>query len=602
MKKLFLTVTAAAFLLATVFGYEVTERCRLGAVVESITYISNGPLAGKVALVDGWSVYIHDPVLGTCEKSFSTFGMGFIDLPRGIAYLSQGDFAGHFLLSDSQNPNTLYLITVNGALAGTAHAQGFQWFGAEGLTQITSGPDQGKIAMIAHGSTDSLNHIYIYRLEQSGSEINAYLEKDLLNVPATDLLGIAYLPTDFPDPAYADMFAVSDGEDSTPLLYVVDGQGTRVATFPGFTYPEGLTYISSGAQAGKMLMADSFLLHPVFRNLDGSTSIPSSIPTVGIGLNLITNFTWLKERQQFFVLQWDGRNFNQPVSIISRPGAGAWRQDSQFRLTHFRSTRNITAMAADGNYRLFGSITPIGVPVRFEVDVLDRDLNLLGTTALPSQYTGLAFGTLAYVPGETPADDRYVAPVQKSVYSFDPLFSYPAAITDISGLVTSNITKLSYDPAVRRYYVLDGTFLRVFDASWNPIDAFNLLDVSPGPFRAIDKITSGDLKGNFAVLNYSDDELIALNIEDHITGDLLDREINEILDANLPNGTANSLTNKLENAKESINKKHYTPAMNQVEAFMNEVRAQSGKKIPTATADRWLALAADILRGLEQFL
>ncbi len=90
--------------------------------------------------------------------------------------------------------------------------------------------------------------------------------------------------------------------------------------------------------------------------------------------------------------------------------------------------------------------------------------------------------------------------------------------------------------------------------------------------------------------------------EDHIAGDLLDRLIDEVLVAGLPKGTANSLIKKLENAKESIEKKHHTPAINQVEAFMNEVQAQSGKKIPTATAGRWLALAADILRGLEQFL
>ena len=602
MKKklfVFLAVFCIAVLLAA--SYEVTERTRLGAVLESITYVSSGPLVGKVVITDGWSVYIHDPSLGNYEKMFSLYGKGFTDIPRGIAYLGQGDYAGHLLVPDAGSQAALYLVTMTGMLAGTVHAQDFEWSHNEGLTQITSGPDQGKIAMLVTRRADGASRIFIFRLEQSGEDINAWLEKDIPCTPDQMAVGIAHLPSDFSDPAYADMFAVSDS-GSSATLYVVDGLGNRVATFPGFVYAEGLTYISSGTQAGKLLLTDMLLIQTAIRNLDGSVSNSSSIPTVGIGIFGVLNFTWLKERQQFYVIQWDGYDFNVPVSLISRQGVGVWRQDSQFRLTHFRYPRSITAMTSDGNYRLFGVITPRGVPTRFEVDHLDTEFNRLGTTALPSQYTGLNFGTLSYIPGDNPVDDRYVAPLQKTIYSFDSLFSYPAAIFDISGLVTNNITKMCYDPAVRRYYVVDGTFLRVFDAAWNPIDAFDLLDVAPAPFGAVEKITSGELKGNIAVLSINDNELIVLNFEDHIAGDLLDRLIDEVLVAGLPKGTANSLIKKLENAKESIEKKHHTPAINQVEAFMNEVQAQSGKKIPTATAGRWLALAADILRGLEQFL
>jgi hypothetical protein len=128
------------------------------------------------------------------------------------------------------------------------------------------------------------------------------------------------------------------------------------------------------------------------------------------------------------------------------------------------------------------------------------------------------------------------------------------------------------------------------------LQAFDISEVSTGPFGAIEKITSGALRGNVVVLNTGDNELIILNFEYQIAGYLLSRLIEEVQAAGLEKGLTNSLVKKLENLKK------LTPAANQIESFRNEVRAQSGKGIPVATAERWLALAADIIRGLQQLL
>lgn len=599
-KRVFLSgaVLCLLGLLATsAVGYELTERYRLGAVVESLAYVNSGPLAGKVAFIDGWTVYVSDLQRGGYEKLFSVRGIPFGAAPRGLAYLSQGDFAGNFLFSDNTNPNTLFLVTTAGGLVGAVHAQNFSWLYAEGVTQITSGPYQGQVAMLGFNESYTSTYILIFGLQQIGGEINAYLTKDIPNVSSEQGLGLAFLPADFPDPAFANTFVVA--ESITATLSVVDDQGVQIGAFPGIHYSEGLSYIPDGVYAGKLFLADMSLLEAQVRNLDGSFKIPAPIPLIGMGLFGIQSYTWLSGRQQLYLIGWDGTNWSMPVYLASRLSAGVWRKDDEFRATHFRQTRNITDRAADGTYRLFGIVSARGTPACYAVDQLDAQFALLNTT--PLQYTGRSFGNLVYVPGPTTAEDRFIAPSQKAIYSFDASFADPAII-DLSAKVTQNVSRICYDPAAKRYYLIDVTLLRVFDATWNLLDTFDLSGLCPGPFGPVEKFTSGDLRGQIAVLNGDDNELIILNFEYQIAGDLLNRLSADIRAASLPKGIENSLTKKLDNALESAEKKNPTAAVNQIEAFQSEVRVQGGKEIPAELADAWLERTAEIIRGLQAIL
>jgi hypothetical protein len=302
------------------------------------------------------------------------------------------------------------------------------------------------------------------------------------------------------------------------------------------------------------------------------------------------------------LFHWDGTDWSMPTYLISRLSAGEWRKDSGFRYTRLRRVLSITDMTAGGTYQIFGIVSPRGQPVRFEVQRLDANFGLVSQIAFPNQYTGRSFGSLVYVPGETIADDRYITPFQKSIYSFDANYSYPAVIIDLTEKVTNNISQLCYDSAVKRFYVLDGTMLRVFDAAWNSVYNFDLSEAFVRPFSEIAKFTSGDLSGHIALLNDGDNELFILNFEYQIAGDLLTNLIRDVQAGGFKKGLTNSLVQKLENAKKSVEKKNITPAVNQIEAFQNEVRAQAGKDIPAASAERWLALSADIIRGLQQIL
>ena len=73
---------------------------------------------------------------------------------------------------------------------------------------------------------------------------------------------------------------------------------------------------------------------------------------------------------------------------------------------------------------------------------------------------------------------------------------------------------------------------------------------------------------------------------------------------NLPHGITNSLNAKLRAATNSLNRGNPTPAKNQVNAFINEVKAQTakaqtGKKITSAQAAQLIAAASDIIKALH---
>ena len=68
----------------------------------------------------------------------------------------------------------------------------------------------------------------------------------------------------------------------------------------------------------------------------------------------------------------------------------------------------------------------------------------------------------------------------------------------------------------------------------------------------------------------------------------------------LEHGIENSLISKVENALKSLEKGKMGAAINQVEAFMNQVRAQKGKKISEEDADMLIQYALNVIQQLQQ--
>ncbi|MDV4343621.1 tandem-95 repeat protein [Methanoculleus sp. YWC-01] len=66
----------------------------------------------------------------------------------------------------------------------------------------------------------------------------------------------------------------------------------------------------------------------------------------------------------------------------------------------------------------------------------------------------------------------------------------------------------------------------------------------------------------------------------------------------LSSGIENGLTSKLDNAIEKLNKGNERTAVNQLNAFINQVKAQRGKKIPTEEADALIAMVQKIIESI----
>jgi len=67
----------------------------------------------------------------------------------------------------------------------------------------------------------------------------------------------------------------------------------------------------------------------------------------------------------------------------------------------------------------------------------------------------------------------------------------------------------------------------------------------------------------------------------------------------LHQGITNSLLSKLQEALEELNACDIQDALGALQAFINEVRAQSGKKIPVGQANSFIADVQEIIQILK---
>ena len=82
---------------------------------------------------------------------------------------------------------------------------------------------------------------------------------------------------------------------------------------------------------------------------------------------------------------------------------------------------------------------------------------------------------------------------------------------------------------------------------------------------------------------------------EELTGEL----IVEVESLDLPRGIENSLVSKLEGALDALDRGQDNAAVNQLNAFINQVEAQRGKKISEADADALIAAAQEIIALIE---
>jgi hypothetical protein len=104
-------------------------------------------------------------------------------------------------------------------------------------------------------------------------------------------------------------------------------------------------------------------------------------------------------------------------------------------------------------------------------------------------------------------------------------------------------------------------------------------------------ITPGGLTSNDYAITFVSGTLTVLSFAQATTN-----LVNQVTAASLDHSLENSLVRILEAAIDSFNRGHDTAGVNQLEAFENHVRAQSGHMIDAALADALLAYAQRIIK------
>ncbi|MGB8953155.1 MAG: hypothetical protein WCC06_10900 [Candidatus Aminicenantales bacterium] len=610
MKKcaFFLIIIMSLFSSVSLIAQEVTERFKQGTYIEAAALIRTGPHAGKVAVVDGWGIYLYDINTGAYEKLFSCTGIGLSLTPRGICAISQGEFAGNFLLDDQNNKNTLFMVNDAGELVTTVNAADFEWTAhCEAITEITGGPYQGKFAMLGFLTLTApiAHHIFIFRIERDGGAVKAFLEKDI--VYSQNFYGVAaglcYLDETYPDPTLRNCFVTSRLGQKT--LFVIDMSGAIKKTISGNcnVQVEGLGYLNSGLYQGNFLFADRWSEENCIRDLDGTVIVPIDLQ-VGLNLHQPRNIAWLEDRGQFLEASYyynsSPPTFNG-LYAITRLGAQNWRKDMQLSYTQILTILEVTAMTPRGTHFLLGYDRVNNQNV-YRVHALDVNYSLVTSYTIPQQYVSVPLRSINYIPATDTASDCILiaatSTTVRQILFFDPTFSSAPQVVDVSSKI-SFIYGICYDAANERYYVSDGRNLKVFDTSWNEIAAFDLSSFFPRLAGNLTKVTSGDLKSNLAICNYDDNEIVFLNAEYAIAIKQIEKLIQSVEASGINSGIMNSLIQKLEGAIDAVEKKNIKTAINKVESFQNEVQAQSGKKIPADTASDWLEQATLVIKGLN---
>jgi len=623
-RRIFHLITSALFLIFFLVhiahSQTVVERYRLGNAVESITFISSGSLSGKFALADGTNIFSFNAQTGEYEKLFSQKDLPLHWQTRGICHISQGDYAGNLILNDSPDhlPNMLYIVSYAGDLIAEVTAVDFNWeTHCEGITQITSGPYQGNFAMICYPeATGWESHIIVFEIKNNAGSATAHFVKDICGPGlAGGPLSVAFIPDDYPDPQYRNHFACTDinpdpGEDPPDFfLRVIDEYGNLVDKYPLNYFHEGLAYISKGPNAGCFMMSTISGEEAWIRNLEGSEKIPIDFSS-GFGIMEPISLAWLEASDEFVVGNTRDSalllNIIPTFHFLSRLSQENWTRNDVKHYRDFYGAMDITELTAEESYYMLGYYYESGIPI-IEVHNLWPDFTLKAVFPLADR-----FYVISYIPGATTEYDRFAmvhSSNRKRVYLYgNDLANYETV--DLDGKV-ERITDIYYDAAGQKYYILDSmTLIRVFDPDWAEIDQCDISSMHPDGFRDLVKITSGDLKDHFAVINYTDFELIIFDYENQKAVTQLENLIDEILASTLQkgmliqtgsieDGLKTSLITKIKNAISSIEKGKINTAIHKIKSFQNEVQAQRGKKIPKDLADRWINKAEEIVQDLR---
>ena len=180
-------------------------------------------------------------------------------------------------------------------------------------------------------------------------------------------------------------------------------------------------------------------------------------------------------------------------------------------------------------------------------------------------------------------------PALENINGFSNLTNIGGGLTIDSNYALLNIDALSHLTFIGGGLTIDS------NASLENLNGLSNLISVEGNLTIQNNTSLSDYNGLFTLLNGNglsgayNSSGNAVNLTE--ADILIEGLISLINNSGIPNGTKNSLVSLLKNSEKSLEKFNNGAAINQLEAFINEIEAQSGKKIDETTANEWIATA-----------
>lgn len=474
----------------------ILQHARLGNNTEDITFISNGPLAGQIAMMDGYEVRGILAKGGTAHKLFDVRRLGITFAPRGIAYVSSGQL---FALDDGIQQTKIFFADDRGRPKGTStihYLNGYFPDFLEGLGYIPTNAQSfpGHILLSTVIFNPQASRIEVLR--RDGHVDAEIIPADPLS--SSYITGVSYLAP--------DRILVSTGN----TIWEIDFAGNILAgpvTLYGVTDIEGLAQLSNGEivtsdyEAGTIFFFDQNLNRLQRKDLDYKVGVRVSVP-VGLAWNtdtyqhLINHSSprseivnvpqTLDSATQLVDLGADGLDFREHLTYLPDEHliAGANRP-SPDAIVLFDNSGNVVQ---EIDVSAFGRPTAIAyipsakqfavgfVESPLQLNILDRNGNLVRTIDLSPLDISRVGGLTFFDPGDQSGG------------------KFLMVVNDATNLFQQFLMVIDFNGNLRRKVDIRKTF--------------GLLGVSD-----VSTIGNGSQKGAFGMVNSEDSEIVIFRLD-----------------------------------------------------------------------------------------
>lgn len=474
----------------------VLKRMRLGNMAESMSYISNGPDAGTIAIEDGMQlVGFPNDGQGQLKTLFDFSKLGFTSQPTGFGYMSDEQLFV-FTHPPTNSPTTeLTLSDRNGNPAGSViftwppdFADGNPY--PEGIVWIPkTEPRYGGDFIFAgfQNATGVMSHFFV--VDRSGNLVAEI-------TPNVDPNNVFFYVTGL---GYRNGHLIAGLTDQTLWELDLDGNVTAGPFTYGDLYDiEGVAAVTGADRiaitsnaSGKLVFLD-----PNYIRLQDERSYK-----VGFGIGNVFDVAWDPATQEYLV---DSQAFDPPLGL---PEIAAINSD----WTSARQVLDLTTANASGTridyladmnaFAIYHRSPPL--PRAFYY--YDSNGNKVGQDNMPTTYVP---GGFAYIPTTQQYAIRKNTDAH-TIYIYDRanLLGQPTRTIDLSSLGVTTITNLCFshpeDPSGGQFLVVADGKLLMLDFAGHLIARFN----NPPHINSARVITSGPYAGNYAGMYTANDEL-----------------------------------------------------------------------------------------------